>query len=89
METRTMMIQVLGSGCANCNRLEATVREVVAEVGADAHVEKVTDVAQIMAHGIMSTPALLIDGQTVCAGRVPAKAEVNTWVADAWQRETG
>ena len=84
-----MLIQVLGTGCPNCQKLEAAVQDVVADMGIDAHLEKVTDIRQIMAQGVMSTPGLVIDGQTVCSGRLPAKAEVNTWIANALASEAG
>lgn len=78
-----MLIKVLGTGCANCKKLEATVQDVVAELAVDAQVEKVTDIRQIMAFGVMSTPGLVIDGETVCSGRVPTKTEINAWVINA------
>jgi small redox-active disulfide protein 2 len=78
-----LRIEILGSGCASCNRLEAMVREVVAEMDVDAEVEKVTDMARIMAYGVMSTPGLVIDGNVTISGRVPTKAEVNTYVVNA------
>ena len=84
-----MLIKVLGPGCANCTRLEATVKEVVAETSGDDLVEKVTDIGQIMAYGVMSTPGLVVDGQVVCTGRVPSKDEVRSWVADARSASDG
>lgn len=74
-----MNIKVLGSGCANCVRLEANVKDALAATGiADATVEKVTDYAEIAAYGIMSTPGLVIDDTVVVSGRVPAADEVAT-----------
>lgn len=67
-----MVIKVLGSGCANCQRLEAVAREAVARLGIDAQIEKVTDFADIMSYGVMTTPALVVDEQVKLAGRVPA-----------------
>ena len=82
-----MLIEVLGTGCANCETLEATVLEVLDEMGVEAQVEKVTDILRITAQGVMSTPGLVIDGQTVCSGRLPTKAELTSWVADALAQE--
>lgn len=67
-----MVIKVLGSGCMDCQRLEAATREAVARLGVDARVEKVTDFADIMAYGVMTTPALVVDEQVRLAGRVPS-----------------
>lgn len=65
-----MKIEILGSGCNNCKRLEANAREAAAMVGIEAEFIKVTDYADIMAYGIMSTPGLVIDGKVVSYGRV-------------------
>jgi small redox-active disulfide protein 2 len=78
-----MVIQVLGTGCANCTRLAALATEVAQEMGVDVRVEKVTDMREIMAFRVLATPGLVIDGKLVCAGRVPSKSEVNTWVVNA------
>lgn len=71
-----MLIRVLGSGCANCKTLTARTTEAVAAAGLDATVEEVHDVAEIAACGVMTTPALDVDGQVVLAGRVPSVAEL-------------
>ncbi len=73
-----MIIKVLGSGCANCQKLEALANKAVAELGLDAQILKVTDYPEIMAYGVMSTPALVIDEKLVLAGRVPSYDEVVT-----------
>ena len=64
-------IKILGSGCANCQRLTKLTEQAVAELGLDAEVVKVTDYGQIAAYGVMSTPALVVDEQVVMAGRIP------------------
>lgn len=71
-----MDIKVLGSGCANCNKLEQMVFDVLAELNADASVNKVTDFKEIVSYGVMSTPALAIDGQVKFSGAVPSKAKL-------------
>ena len=69
-------IQVLGSGCTKCNQLETAVKEALAELGTDEIVGHVTDFAQIAAYGVMTTPALVIDGKVVSYGKVLKKEEV-------------
>ncbi len=76
-----MTIKVLGSGCPNCQRLEANVRLVLEHKGIEADVEKVTDYAAILAYGVMSTPALVIDEQVVLAGRVPSPQQLEGFLA--------
>ncbi len=76
-----MLIQVLGPGCARCREAENVVVAAVREAGCDAAVEKVTDIREMMTLGVMSTPAVVIDGRIMCTGRVPAKAEVLNWLA--------
>jgi small redox-active disulfide protein 2 len=71
-----MEIKVLGSGCANCRRLEALTSEVLGELGLQGTLDKVTDFAQIAAFVVMHTPALMVDGAVVLSGRVPAKDEL-------------
>ena len=78
-----LTIKVLGSGCANCKRVEQIVRKVVAEMSLDAEVIKVTDYNDIMSYNILSTPGLVLNENVVCSGRIPTTAEVTTWVADA------
>lgn len=67
-----MEIKVLGTGCTKCNLLEDATKKAVQKAGLDATVEKVTDMGQIMSYGVMSTPALVVDGQVRLAGRVPS-----------------
>jgi small redox-active disulfide protein 2 len=79
-----MKLEILGSGCANCKKLEAVTKEAVGELAiADAEVVKVTDMKAIMGYGVMSTPGLVIDGKVVSSGRVPSKAEVTSLITTA------
>jgi len=71
-----MIIKILGSGCTNCVNLERVTRQAVADLGLDAQIEKVTDYAEIMGYGVMSTPGLVVDEKVVVAGRVPTAAKV-------------
>ena len=71
-----MHIKVLGPGCANCVNLEKNTRAVLASLGMEASVEKVTDYADIAGYGIMRTPGLVVDEQVVLSGRVAKPAEI-------------
>ena len=75
-----MEIKVCGPGCANCTKAEAVVKEAVAESGASAEVEKVTDFAEMAKLGVLSTPAIVIDGRIKCVGKVPTKSDVLEWL---------
>ncbi len=78
-----LTVKVLGSGCANCKKVEALARQAVANLGLDAQVEKVTDQAEIMKYRILATPGLVINEKVVSAGRIPTEAEVVSWLASA------
>ena len=71
-----MNIKVLGGGCCKCENLLEAVKAAVAEKGVDAEIEYITDMAQIMEYGIMSTPALMVDNKVVSMGRVLKAKEV-------------
>jgi small redox-active disulfide protein 2 len=75
-----MEIKVLGPGCARCRKIEDLVREVIAENKVVAHVEKVTDMTEIARHGVLTPPAVVIDGQVKCVGKIPKKAEILSWL---------
>jgi small redox-active disulfide protein 2 len=75
-------IKILGSGCANCKRLEALARKVVADLGIEVEFEKVTDMNEIMKYPILSTPGLVIDGKVVSSGRIPAEAQIAAWLKE-------
>ena len=63
-------IQILGSGCAKCNQLEAAVKAALEQLGLDMAIDHITDFAQIAAYGVMTTPALVVGGRVVSSGRV-------------------
>ena len=75
-------IKVLGSGCANCQRLTQLTEQALTELGLPAQVEKVTDYAEIAAYGVMSTPALVVDEQVVMAGRIPGLSALRDTLAE-------
>ena len=69
-------VKVLGSGCAKCNQLEAATKAALGQLGMDQTIEHVTDFARIAAYGVMSTPALVVDGKVVSYGKVLKQEEV-------------
>lgn len=75
-----MIIKVLGSGCANCKKLEENTRKAVAELGIEATIEKVTNFKDIMSYGVMKTPALVVDGKVKIMGRVPSSEEIKKYL---------
>ena len=82
-----MNIKILGTGCARCHQLEKTTREVVKELGIDASIEEVKDMMKIVQYPILTTPALVINEELACSGRVPTKAEVTHLIANALNKE--
>ena len=75
-----MEIKVLGTGCPKCKALEKAANDAVAQSGADATVSKVEDIMQIMQFGVMTTPALVVDGKVVVKGRVPSVDEIKNFI---------
>lgn len=74
----TTGVKVLGSGCAKCNSLEDAVRAALTELGMDTTIVHVTDFAQIATYGVMTTPALVVDGKVVSYGKVLKKEEAKS-----------
>jgi small redox-active disulfide protein 2 len=79
MPART--IEILGTGCAKCNALEQSAREAVANLGLDAEVAKVARMEDIVARGVLMTPAIAIDGEVKSSGRVLSASEVEKLLA--------
>jgi small redox-active disulfide protein 2 len=71
-----MDVKILGSGCVNCTNLEANTRSALERLGIVADIEKVTDPGEIVAWGVMSTPALVLDDEVILAGRVPGVDQI-------------
>ena len=71
-----MKIEILGSGCPNCETLYAHTQSALAQKGLTAEVVKVNDMATILGYGVMKTPGLVIDGKVRISGRVPTVAEI-------------
>ncbi len=75
-----MEIKIMGPGCANCEKLANLAQQAVAETGIEAKIEKITDFQEMAQAGVLSTPALSIDGVVKAVGRVPTKKEIITWL---------
>ncbi len=75
-----MKIEVLGMGCANCNRLYQNAVEAAKQSGKEVEIAKVEDIKAIMGYGVMSTPALVIDGVVKTTGKVPKVEEIKQWI---------
>ena len=73
-------VKVLGSGCTNCKATTKLIAKLAAANGIEIELEKVEDVAQIAAYGIMSTPSVMIDGKIVHSGDIPSADAVTTWL---------
>lgn len=75
-----MEIKVLGSGCKKCIHTKDLIDQVIKEKGADAFTTKVEDVQEIMKAGVMMTPAIVINGEVKCSGKIPSKDEISSWL---------
>jgi len=75
-----MEIKVLGPGCSRCQQTAGHVKEAVAESGIEADIEKVTDAMQIAGYGVFGTPAVVIDGEVKCVGKIPSKEDIMKWL---------
>ncbi len=75
-----MKIEVLGMGCANCSKLYQNALDAVKMSGKEVEVIKVEDIKKIMGYGVLSTPALVIDGVVKVAGKVPKSEEIKGWI---------
>ncbi len=74
-------IKVLGSGCRNCEITANVIAQAAKEAGVEIALEKVTEIAEIMSYGVMSTPGVVIDGRLVHSGGVPGPDQVRAWIA--------
>jgi len=75
-----MKIEILGSGCPSCKKLEENAKEAVEESNKKAEIVKVTDITKFIDYGVMQTPALVIDGEVKCSGKVADKEEIRKWL---------
>jgi small redox-active disulfide protein 2 len=76
-----LTVKILGSGCANCKKLEAVARDAATAAGLEAEFVKVTDMKAIMAFDLMATPGLVVNEKLVSSGRIPTQAEIRQWLA--------
>ena len=75
-----MKIEILGSGCPKCKQLEENARKALEEAGKKAEVVKVTEIDKIIGYGVMSTPAIVINGEVKAYGRIPTAEEIKKWL---------
>ena len=76
-----MKVEILGVGCAKCNKLYDLVTDLVKEKGIDADVAKVEDLKIFAQYGVFMTPALVVDGQVKVAGKVPKESDILKWLS--------
>jgi len=75
-----MEVKILGPGCPKCEQTEKVVKEAIKEAGIEAKVEKVKDAVDIASYGVFGTPAVVIDGEVKCVGKIPKKEDVLKWI---------
>lgn len=76
-----MKLEILGTGCAKCEKLEELTRKAVSELGVEAEISKVKDLTEIMNYGVMMTPALVVDGEVKTVGKLPSLEEIKSFIA--------
>jgi small redox-active disulfide protein 2 len=81
-----LSIKVLGSGCANCQRVEQIASEVVREMAIEARIDHVRERSEFGRYGLLYTPGLVVNEKLVCGGRIPTKAEVTSWMMTALEQ---
>ncbi len=77
-----MKVQILGTGCPRCKKLEAHARKAIEELGVDAEIEKVQDIKEITKFGVMMTPALAIDGKVKCSGEIAPVKKIKKYLQE-------
>lgn len=80
-----MKLQILGTGCAKCNALTMATEKAAQSLGLQYELEKITDLQRIMSFGVMTTPALVVDGQVKASGKVPTVDEIKTMLQQTSQ----
>jgi small redox-active disulfide protein 2 len=77
-----MKIEILGTGCPKCKKLNELAEEAINDLGISAEVIKVTDINKIIDYGVMVTPALVIDGNVKVTSKIPSKQEITDWIKE-------
>ena len=75
-----MKIEILGTGCPKCKKLNEITQEIIKELGISADIAKVTNINDIIDYGVMITPAIVIDGDVKITGKIPGKQEITDWI---------
>lgn len=78
-----LKIEILGTGCPNCSKLESETKKAVENLAIEAEFEKVTDFQKIMEYDILNTPGLVINSEVVSSGRIPSQDELTTFLTSA------
>ncbi len=78
-----MKIEILGTGCPKCKQLEENAKKAVEETGVNAEVLKVEEMDKILSYGVMMTPALVLDGNVKCSGKIASVDEIKSWIQEA------
>ncbi|WP_420230874.1 thioredoxin family protein [Pseudomonas sp. ABY48] len=76
-------IKILGSGCANCKKLEALARQAAQNLGIQAEFEKITDMGKMITYDVLSMPALVINEKVVSSGKIPTVMNIQGWISTA------
>jgi len=74
-----MRIEVLGMGCPKCRATKKLIQGVIKDLQVDAELVEISDIDEIVGRGVVATPAVFVDGELKCMGRVPLKEEVEAW----------
>ncbi len=77
-----MKIEILGTGCPKCKKLNELAEEAINDLGISAEIIKVTDISKIIDYGVMVTPALVIDGNVKVTSKIPSKQEITDWIKE-------
>lgn len=81
-DSEGLEIKVLGPGCAQCDRLEMELMEIMIEMNLPADLEHITDIKEIGKYGVMGMPALIVNGKVMCTGKVPTKRKLKEWLGE-------